>query len=330
MTQAPARMLARHGYGVLIFDRRGEGRSDGDPNPLGWSGAEKDLLAAVDFLKRPLARSDRDVDPDRIGGLGLSVGGESLLQAAAYSEDLKAVVSEGAGSRSAGELHSLPGSDLATVALSAPQTLATALFSDSAGSLHEHTTAWLAVQCHHPADDHPDRRRHAHARPRPARQRRTDRLGLTVWPFVVFDGAGEAILGVATGVRVHNGYASGALALWDNAILADLLPTPGSISWVVAAIAAAVAYRRPAPRSRSPRCSPSPRWPSSMVRRSDLSRSCASRPPSSSWPTNRPRPTSRPPQSTRGPSARSRSSLRWSCPRSAACRTTTAPSSAPL
>ena len=68
---------------------------------------------------------------------------------------------------------------------------------------------------------------------------------LTVWPFVVFYGAGEAILGVATGVRVHNGDASGALALWDNAILADLLPTPGSISWVVAAIAAAVAYRRP-------------------------------------------------------------------------------------
>jgi hypothetical protein len=30
-TQDPARMLARNGHGVLIFDRRGEG--DGDPNP---------------------------------------------------------------------------------------------------------------------------------------------------------------------------------------------------------------------------------------------------------------------------------------------------------
>jgi len=32
-TQRPARMLARHGYGVLIFDRRGEGESGGDPTP---------------------------------------------------------------------------------------------------------------------------------------------------------------------------------------------------------------------------------------------------------------------------------------------------------
>src|SRR3954454_1837051 len=50
-TQAPARMLARHGYGVLIFDRRGEGRSDGDPNPFAWSDGERDILAAITFLK---------------------------------------------------------------------------------------------------------------------------------------------------------------------------------------------------------------------------------------------------------------------------------------
>src|SRR5262245_9570085 len=30
-----ARMLLRHGYGVLLFDQRGEGRSDGDPNAFG-------------------------------------------------------------------------------------------------------------------------------------------------------------------------------------------------------------------------------------------------------------------------------------------------------
>ena len=34
-TQKPARMLARHGYGVLLFDRRGEGESEGDPNAWG-------------------------------------------------------------------------------------------------------------------------------------------------------------------------------------------------------------------------------------------------------------------------------------------------------
>jgi fermentation-respiration switch protein FrsA (DUF1100 family) len=87
-------MLARHGYGVLLFDRRGEGESEGDPNTLGWSG-DRDLEAAVAFL-----RGRADVDPERIGGLGLSVGGEMLLQAAAESEGLRAVVSEGAGTRS--------------------------------------------------------------------------------------------------------------------------------------------------------------------------------------------------------------------------------------
>jgi hypothetical protein len=92
--QPHARMLARHGYGVLLFDRRGEGESEGDPNTLGWAG-DRDLEAAVAFLRdRP------DVDPDRIGGLGLSVGGEMLLQSAAESNALKAVVSEGAGTRS--------------------------------------------------------------------------------------------------------------------------------------------------------------------------------------------------------------------------------------
>ena len=71
-TQRPARMLARHGYGVLIFDRRGEGESDGDPNPYALERRRADLLAAVEILKRR-----PDVEPDRIGGLGLSVGGET-------------------------------------------------------------------------------------------------------------------------------------------------------------------------------------------------------------------------------------------------------------
>ncbi len=75
--QRHARVLAEHGYGVLLFDRRGEGESDGDPNVLGWAG-KKDLLAAVEFLHRR-----NDVDADRIGGIGLSVGGEMLIEAAA-------------------------------------------------------------------------------------------------------------------------------------------------------------------------------------------------------------------------------------------------------
>ena len=93
-TQRHARMLLRHGYGVLVFDRRGEGASGGDPNAFGWA-ASRDLAAAKAFVAaRP------DVDPERIGGLGLSVGGETLLQAAAEDKGFRAVVSDGAGARS--------------------------------------------------------------------------------------------------------------------------------------------------------------------------------------------------------------------------------------
>jgi fermentation-respiration switch protein FrsA (DUF1100 family) len=120
-----ARMLVRHGYGVLLFDPRGRGESEGDPNMLGWDG-ERDLLAALDFLKdRP------DVDPGRIGGLGLSVGGELLLQTAAHTEDLKAVVSEGAGLRSVKEFAELPSSAMTWLLLPNVTALtgATALFT---------------------------------------------------------------------------------------------------------------------------------------------------------------------------------------------------------
>jgi uncharacterized protein len=91
--QRPARMLARHGYGVLLFDRRGEGESDGEPNAWGWGGDE-DIKAAIRYLQ-----SRPDVEPGRIGGIGLSVGGELMLEAAAETDDLAAVVSEGAGAR---------------------------------------------------------------------------------------------------------------------------------------------------------------------------------------------------------------------------------------
>jgi fermentation-respiration switch protein FrsA (DUF1100 family) len=101
--QKPARLLARHGYGVLLFDRRGEGASEGDPNGFGWAGT-RDVQAAITFLQgRP------EVDDGRIGALGLSVGGEVALQAAAETSRLRAVVSEGAGIRSVREAVDLPG-----------------------------------------------------------------------------------------------------------------------------------------------------------------------------------------------------------------------------
>jgi hypothetical protein len=121
--QEHVRMLAHHGYGVLIFDPRGTGESEGDP--YRWGG-ERDVEAALSFL-----RSRPDVDPSRIGGLGLSLGGELMLQTAGETDALKAVVSEGAGIRSIREQMLKPG---AAKWLSAPywatSTAAIALFSN--------------------------------------------------------------------------------------------------------------------------------------------------------------------------------------------------------
>jgi hypothetical protein len=101
-SQRPARLLVQHGYGVLLFDRRGEGESQGDPNALGWRGT-RDLEGAIAYLE-----SRPDVDPDRIGGVGLSVGGEMMLQAAAEGDDFQAIVSEGAGVRTVREAVHIP------------------------------------------------------------------------------------------------------------------------------------------------------------------------------------------------------------------------------
>jgi fermentation-respiration switch protein FrsA (DUF1100 family) len=92
-----ARVLARHGYGVLLVDARGYDGSTGDPNLFGW-GAARDVDAAVAWLrKRP------GVGDGRIGGIGFSVGGEVMLEAAARNPGLRAVVAEGAGVRSVRE-----------------------------------------------------------------------------------------------------------------------------------------------------------------------------------------------------------------------------------
>lgn len=124
-TQDHARMLVRHGYGVLVFDRRGEGSSEGDPNALGW-GFDQDLLGALAYL-----RGRGDVDPHRIGGLGLSVGGESLLHTAAETDDLKAVVSDGAGWRSVrDDLVGLRVKDVPELVFDFVSTAGMAVFSD--------------------------------------------------------------------------------------------------------------------------------------------------------------------------------------------------------
>jgi pimeloyl-ACP methyl ester carboxylesterase len=84
-----AALLAEHGYGALLYDTRSEGESDGDLNALGWEDY-LDVLAALDYLQqRP------EVDPERIGVLGLSAGAKAALYAATQTDEIAAVAAEG-------------------------------------------------------------------------------------------------------------------------------------------------------------------------------------------------------------------------------------------
>jgi fermentation-respiration switch protein FrsA (DUF1100 family) len=84
-----ATMLARNGYGVLLFDLRAHGKSEGEVFPFGGAEAQ-DVIAAVAYLQ------DReDIDPDRIGAMGLSLGAQVSILGAAQSENVKAVVADG-------------------------------------------------------------------------------------------------------------------------------------------------------------------------------------------------------------------------------------------
>ncbi len=83
-------VLARHGFGVLLLDTRGHGRSQGDAMDLGWAG-DRDIAAAVSFLaERP------DVRDGRVAAVGMSMGGEQAIAAGGSDARIRAVVAEGA------------------------------------------------------------------------------------------------------------------------------------------------------------------------------------------------------------------------------------------
>jgi len=79
--------LAENGFGVLLLDLRAHGESQG--NMVTFDGA--DIIAALDYLQ-----TRDEIDPQKIGVLGISLGGLASIQAAAVRQDIKVVVAEGA------------------------------------------------------------------------------------------------------------------------------------------------------------------------------------------------------------------------------------------
>lgn len=82
--------LSRRGYLVLAFDFRAHGESAGRRSSLGYL-EQRDIEAAQRFL---VLR--RDVDKDRIGIFGFSMGGAAAIMASARTGAFKAVVADSA------------------------------------------------------------------------------------------------------------------------------------------------------------------------------------------------------------------------------------------
>lgn len=81
-----AALLHQAGYGVLLFDFRHHGASDGRISSLGIHEIH-DLQASLEYLQ-----SRADVNPERIALIGHSMGGATIIRAAARCLNLKALV----------------------------------------------------------------------------------------------------------------------------------------------------------------------------------------------------------------------------------------------
>lgn len=83
--------LVSAGYSVLLMDLRAHGSSDGDTSTYGVLEAH-DVAGAVDYL---LAQGN--VDPDKIGVFGISLGAQAAFRGALYTPAIRALVLEGLG-----------------------------------------------------------------------------------------------------------------------------------------------------------------------------------------------------------------------------------------
>ncbi|MBI5651008.1 MAG: alpha/beta fold hydrolase [Chloroflexi bacterium] len=85
-----AAMLARAGYGALLFDLRNHGRSRGTLTTLGFREVE-DVRGAVAYLEMR-----GDVNRARIGLFGHSMGAATVVRAAARLAQVRVVIAQGA------------------------------------------------------------------------------------------------------------------------------------------------------------------------------------------------------------------------------------------
>lgn len=83
-----AKMLYQHGYGVLLYDQRASGESEGETLSWGWRDVA-DVAAALAYL-----RERAEVEPDRLGVLGCSTGAEIAINAGAQFPELRAVIAD--------------------------------------------------------------------------------------------------------------------------------------------------------------------------------------------------------------------------------------------
>jgi uncharacterized protein len=104
-----ALVLARHGYGVLLYDSRGHGRSGGRAMEYGWLGAH-DVTAAVTYVSSQL-----DVHPGWVGAVGVGLGADQVLNSAPVDPRIKAVVADGATGRAPADSGWLPKGPLGLV-----------------------------------------------------------------------------------------------------------------------------------------------------------------------------------------------------------------------
>ena len=93
-----AEQLTKAGYGVLMYDERASGESEGEYRSYGWEDP-RDVGGALEFLN-----TRADVDPNRIGIAGCSIGGQIALQGAAYYPQIEAVWADGPSTVRAGDI----------------------------------------------------------------------------------------------------------------------------------------------------------------------------------------------------------------------------------